>query len=103
MEFKEGDGSSDSNLIKAVNKPTFRFSESWQDNTSPNVFKEESMKSSSETEKEMNGGLATRIRKFTSVVELDDMVEEMGDKIEKIDFIDDIRVTKKKETLLEIP
>lgn len=60
------------------------------------------MKSSSETEKEMRGG-APRIRKFTSVVELDDMVEEMGDKIEKIDFIDDIRVTKKKETLLEIP
>lgn len=59
------------------------------------------MKSSSETEKDMNGGLT--IRKFTSVMELDEMVEGMGDAIEKIDFIDDIRVTKKKETLHEIP
>ena len=49
----------------------------------------------------MNGGLT--IRKFTSVMELDEMVEGMGDAIEKIDFIDDIRVTKKKETLHEIP
>lgn len=37
------------------------------------------------------------------MVELDEMVDEMGDAIEKIDFIDDIRVTKKKETLHEIP
>lgn len=37
------------------------------------------MKSSNETDKELNGGLA--IRKFTSVVELDEMVEEMGDAI----------------------
>lgn len=26
VEFKEGDGSSESNLIKAVSKPTFRLS-----------------------------------------------------------------------------
>jgi phospholipase D1/2 len=106
------EGSSDSNSNKLNGKWNFDET-SWYESTSPAAvhLREDSKLAESETamsgagkgkgkSKEREG--AGKVQRFHSVKELDEIVETMEDEIKKIDFMNDLQVTRRRAELQEI-